>query len=111
MPPPLSGSAPGSDSRQASQALWPYSTRTRTRCCTTSPRCDDGLSCYQWPPHRPVTALILMPLYLAKRVGLAAIVIVVIMVMLAVLVNLVPGDPARIILGPHATPQLIAQVR
>jgi peptide/nickel transport system permease protein len=52
-----------------------------------------------------------MPLYLAKRLGLAAIVLVVIMVMLAVLVSLVPGDPARIILGPHATTQLIAQVR
>ncbi len=39
------------------------------------------------------------------------VVIVVIMIMLAVLVNLVPGDPARIILGTHATPQLIAQVR
>jgi peptide/nickel transport system permease protein len=52
-----------------------------------------------------------MPLYLAKRLGLAVIVIVVIMVMLAVLVSLVPGDPARIVLGTHATPQLIAQVR
>ena len=52
-----------------------------------------------------------MPLYLAKRLGLAAIVIVVIMVMLAILVDLVPGDPARIILGPHATPTLIGQVR
>ena len=52
-----------------------------------------------------------MTLYLAKRLGLALVVIVVIMVMLAVLVNLVPGDPARIILGPHATPALIATVR
>jgi peptide/nickel transport system permease protein len=50
-------------------------------------------------------------LYLTKRVGLAVVVVVVIMVMLAVLVHLVPGDPARIILGTHATPQLIAQVR
>jgi peptide/nickel transport system permease protein len=50
-------------------------------------------------------------LYVAKRLGLAAIVIVVIMAMLGALVNLVPGDPARIILGPHATPQLIAEVR
>jgi peptide/nickel transport system permease protein len=33
------------------------------------------------------------------------------MTILAVLVHLVPGDPARIILGPHATPQLIATVR
>jgi len=52
-----------------------------------------------------------MVLYLTKRVGLAVVVIVVIMIMLGVLVNLVPGDPARIILGTHATPQLIAQVR
>jgi peptide/nickel transport system permease protein len=50
-------------------------------------------------------------LYIAKRVGLAALVIVVVMVILAVLVNLVPGNPARIILGTHATPQLIAEVQ
>jgi peptide/nickel transport system permease protein len=50
-------------------------------------------------------------LYLAKRVGLAVVVVVAIMVILAVLVHLVPGDPARIILGTHATPQLIAEVR
>jgi peptide/nickel transport system permease protein len=50
-------------------------------------------------------------LYLTKRLGLAAVVVVAIMVILAVLVHLVPGDPARIVLGPHATPELIAQVR
>src|SRR5438552_325629 len=33
------------------------------------------------------------------------------MVILSVLVHLVPGDPAKNLLGPHATPQLIAQVR
>jgi peptide/nickel transport system permease protein len=49
--------------------------------------------------------------YLLKRVGLAAVVVLAITVILSVLVHLVPGDPARIILGPHATPQLIAQVR
>ncbi|MHB1929751.1 MAG: ABC transporter permease [Acidimicrobiales bacterium] len=52
-----------------------------------------------------------MLLYLSKRIGLAVVVILVIMAMLALLVNLVPGDPARIILGPHATPQLIAEIR
>ena len=52
-----------------------------------------------------------MVLYLTKRLGLAAVVVVVIMIILAVLVHLVPGDPARIFLGPHATPELIAQVR
>jgi peptide/nickel transport system permease protein len=50
-------------------------------------------------------------LYLSKRLGLAALVVVLIMTMLAMLVHLVPGDPARNILGPHATPQLIATVR
>jgi peptide/nickel transport system permease protein len=50
-------------------------------------------------------------LYLTKRLGLAAVVIVAIMVLLALLVHAVPGDPAKIILGPHATPELIAQVR
>src|SRR5579862_4540961 len=52
-----------------------------------------------------------MAQYIVKRLGLAVIVIVVVMAMLGLLVNLVPGDPARIILGPHATPQLIAQIR
>jgi peptide/nickel transport system permease protein len=51
-----------------------------------------------------------MLLYVAKRLGLAVIVIVVIMAMLGLLVNLVPGQPARIILGPRATPALIAQI-
>jgi peptide/nickel transport system permease protein len=50
-------------------------------------------------------------LYLTKRLGLAALVVLAIMTMLALLVHLVPGDPARNILGPHATPQLIATVR
>ena len=52
-----------------------------------------------------------MAKYIVKRLGLAVVVIAVIMAMLGLLVNLVPGDPARIILGPHATPQLIAQIR
>lgn len=51
-----------------------------------------------------------MALYIAKRLGLAVIVVVVIMAMLALLVDLVPGQPARIILGPRATPALIAEI-
>jgi peptide/nickel transport system permease protein len=50
-------------------------------------------------------------LYVTKRLGLAAVVVLAIMTILSVLVHLVPGDPARIILGPHATPELIAKVR
>lgn len=52
-----------------------------------------------------------MLLYMAKRLGLAVIVIVVIMAILGLLVNLVPGTGARDILGPRATPVLIAQIR
>jgi peptide/nickel transport system permease protein len=52
-----------------------------------------------------------MVLYVVKRLGVSVIVIAVIMVMLGLLVHLVPGDPARIILGPHATPQTIALIR
>jgi peptide/nickel transport system permease protein len=50
-------------------------------------------------------------LYIVKRLGLAVLVVLVIMVILSVLVHLVPGDPAKNLVGPHATPQLIAQVR
>ena len=42
---------------------------------------------------------------------MAVLVIVLVMVFLALMVHLVPGDPAKIILGQRATPQLIAQVR
>ncbi|MGH9171327.1 MAG: ABC transporter permease [Acidimicrobiales bacterium] len=49
--------------------------------------------------------------YLVRRLALAVVVLVAIIVILVVLVQLVPGDPARVVLGNHATPQLIAQVR
>jgi peptide/nickel transport system permease protein len=49
--------------------------------------------------------------YLAKRVGMAALVVVLVLLFLATIIHLVPGDPAKIILGQHATPDLIAQVR
>jgi peptide/nickel transport system permease protein len=49
--------------------------------------------------------------YVLKRIGLAALVVVLSAVLLALAVHLVPGDPAKIVLGQHATPDLIAQVR
>jgi peptide/nickel transport system permease protein len=52
-----------------------------------------------------------MARYLLKRLTGTAIVVVIVMAFLAVLVHLVPGDPARIILGPRATESLIATVR
>jgi len=52
-----------------------------------------------------------LTVYLIKRIAMAVLVIVLVMVLLALLVHLVPGDPAKIILRQRATPQLIAQVR
>ncbi|RLV49069.1 ABC transporter permease [Nocardioides mangrovicus] len=49
--------------------------------------------------------------YIIKRLALALLVLVLVTVLLVILVQLVPGDPARAILGNHATPDLIAQVR
>jgi peptide/nickel transport system permease protein len=49
--------------------------------------------------------------YVLKRVGLALIVLLMIAVLLVGLVEFVPGDPARVVLGNHATPELIRQVR
>jgi peptide/nickel transport system permease protein len=52
-----------------------------------------------------------MVLYVAKRLALAVAVLVVIAFMLIALVEFVPGDPARTVLGTHATPELMRQVR
>jgi peptide/nickel transport system permease protein len=49
--------------------------------------------------------------YLAKRLALAVAVLVVIAFLLIALVEFVPGDPARTVLGTHATPELMRQVR
>lgn len=52
-----------------------------------------------------------MAVYLVRRLTLAVVVLISIVILLVVLVQLVPGDPARVVLGNHATPSLIAQVR
>ncbi len=52
-----------------------------------------------------------MQAYLAKRLIMTILVLLVVTVILSVLVHIVPGDPARTILGPRATPELIARVR
>jgi peptide/nickel transport system permease protein len=49
--------------------------------------------------------------YLLKRLSMTIIVILVVMVFLGLLVQIVPGDPVRSLLGPRATPELIATVR
>jgi len=49
--------------------------------------------------------------YLFKRLLMTLLVLLVVMVFLALLVNIVPGDAARTLLGNRATPELIARVR
>ncbi|MGH3661611.1 MAG: ABC transporter permease [Micromonosporaceae bacterium] len=49
--------------------------------------------------------------YLLWRLGMTAAVAVVVTAFLGMLVNLIPGDPATIVMGPRANPELAAQVR
>jgi peptide/nickel transport system permease protein len=48
--------------------------------------------------------------YLLKRLVMTFAVVLLVMLFLSVLVHIVPGDPARTILGPRATESLIATV-
>jgi peptide/nickel transport system permease protein len=52
-----------------------------------------------------------MLIYLSKRLIMTSLVVLVVMIILAALVNIVPGDAARTLLGPRATPELIQQIR
>ena len=52
-----------------------------------------------------------MRAYLAKRLLMTILVLVLVTVYLTLLVQIVPGDPAKTLLGPRATPDLIAKVR
>jgi peptide/nickel transport system permease protein len=52
-----------------------------------------------------------MARYLGKRLVMTVIVVLVVMTFLAVLVDVIPGNPVTAILGPRADPALIAQVR
>jgi peptide/nickel transport system permease protein len=52
-----------------------------------------------------------MTAYLLKRLGLAVIVVLLLMVFLAIIVHLVPGDPVKTILGPRASEDLAQTVR
>jgi peptide/nickel transport system permease protein len=49
--------------------------------------------------------------YLIKRIGMAFLVAVLVMVFLALLVHVVPGDPVNAILGQRSTPELVRTVR
>jgi peptide/nickel transport system permease protein len=51
-----------------------------------------------------------MMTYAAKRVALALAVVMVVMALLFVMIYLIPGDPARVALGPRATQALIDEL-
>jgi len=50
-------------------------------------------------------------LYFLKRLGLSAVIVVVAVTMLYGMIHLVPGDPASIMLGPRATPEMKEALR
>jgi len=52
-----------------------------------------------------------MGAYLLRRLIMTVLVIVLVMAFLGALVHIIPGDPVTLMLGPRATPDLIAQVR
>jgi peptide/nickel transport system permease protein len=49
-------------------------------------------------------------LYFIKRIFLGILIIGVAMTLMFFMIHLVPGDPARILLGPRATPEMIADI-
>jgi len=52
-----------------------------------------------------------MRAYLVKRLFMTFLVLVLVTVYLTLLVHIVPGDPARTLLGPRANPERIAKIR
>ncbi len=51
-----------------------------------------------------------MLFYLAKRLGLAALIVVIAVSLLYSMIHAVPGDPLSIVLGPRATPEMRADL-
>ncbi len=52
-----------------------------------------------------------MRVYLAKRFLMTLAVLLLVTTFLSLLIHIVPGDPAKTLLGPRASPELIAKVR
>ncbi|MBL10259.1 MAG: peptide ABC transporter permease [Acidiferrobacteraceae bacterium] len=51
-----------------------------------------------------------MLVYVLKRIALALVIIILAVTLLYLMIHAVPGDPATVMLGPRATPELIAQL-
>ncbi|GAB4179135.1 MAG: ABC transporter permease [Thalassobaculales bacterium] len=45
--------------------------------------------------------------YTVQRLGLAAVIVLSVLVLMFVMMHLVPGDPASVLLGPRATPEMV----
>jgi peptide/nickel transport system permease protein len=52
-----------------------------------------------------------MRTYLVKRLFMTILVLVLVTVYLTLLIHIVPGDPAKALLGPRSNPDLIAKIR
>lgn len=52
-----------------------------------------------------------MWLYFIKRLALAVVVVALVIAALFVMTYAIPGDPARVALGPRASPELVAEFR
>lgn len=52
-----------------------------------------------------------MGAYLLRRVGVTILQLLVLSIAAFLLIHLTPGDPAQIMLGPHSSPQAVANVR
>jgi peptide/nickel transport system permease protein len=52
-----------------------------------------------------------MARYLLRRLVMTLVVVLLVMTFLSVVIHLVPGEPASVILGPRATPDLVRAVR
>ena len=48
---------------------------------------------------------------LAKRLGTSLIVLIGVSLLIFAIARVIPGDPARIALGPNATPEAVAALR
>ncbi len=48
--------------------------------------------------------------YVIKRLGLAIVIAMLSVTLLFIIIHMIPGDPARTMLGPRATPELIADL-
>lgn len=52
-----------------------------------------------------------MLLYIVRRVLMMLAVLLILSVFLSLLVHIIPGEPARVLLGPRASPEYIEKVR